>query len=283
MPHQADECGARIDGELSGLSLLVLRLPEANLDEFVALEGGVDGAQDGRGDAAIPHLYQGAQRVGASAQEAPLQSRELRGGGHAGSIAPTDDRRHSAQSGWGRVGVSRREVVVAFLERVTGFAVTPAGAALDRFCVRWLGHSLVSWLFARGSGQAYNVPLLLTATANEPIAPRFVEGGSSTLLYGGIPLDLPDGMAFHLSDHLMVHREQDYQAIVTQGPVFDRSTEQLATSDEGVILLRKLVMEGIETAADGRDPQGIRWTSAGDDVIDLEGIVMDDLDRTDAA
>ena len=174
MPHQADECGARIDGELSGLSLLVLRLPEANLDEFVALEGGVDGAQAGRGDAAIPHLYQGAQRVGASAQEAPLQSRELRGGGHAGSIAPTDDRRHSAQSGWGRVGVSRREVVVAFLERVTGFAVTPAGAALDRFCVRWLGHSLVSWLFARGSGQAYNVPLLLTATGRSSGLPRSV-------------------------------------------------------------------------------------------------------------
>ena len=50
-----------------------------------------------------------------------------------------------------------------------------------------------------------------------------------------------------------------------------------------MILLRKLAMEGIEAAADGRDPQGIRWTSDGDDVFDLEGIVMNDLDRTDAA
>ena len=63
---------------------------------------------------------------------------------------------------------------MAFLERVTGFAVTPAGAALDRFCVRWLGHSPVSWLFARGSGQVYNVPLLLTATGRSSGLPRSV-------------------------------------------------------------------------------------------------------------
>ena len=99
---------------------------------------------------------------------------------------------------------------------------------------------------------------------------------------GKLP-DLPDGMAFHLSDQLPVHREQDYQAIVSQGPVFDRSTERLATSDEGVILLRKLMMDGIEAVADGRDPQGVRRTGDGNDIIDLEGIVMDDLDRTDAA
>ena len=112
---------------------------------------------------------------------------------------------------------------------------------------------------------------------------RLVFGVCFTPEIDGKMPDLHDGMAFHLYDELMVHREQDYQAIVTQGKVFDRSTEQLSTSDEGVILLRKLVMEGIEAAADGRDLQGIRWTNDGDDVIDLEGIVMDDLDRTDAA
>ena len=63
---------------------------------------------------------------------------------------------------------------MTFLERVTGFAVTPGGAALDRFCVRWLAHSPVSWLFARGSGQAYNVPLLLTATGRKSGQPRGV-------------------------------------------------------------------------------------------------------------
>ena len=54
--------------------------------------------------------------------------------------------------------------------------------------VNWTEANVVGWNRWFGT-------LLLTATANEPMAPRFVEGGSSTLLYGGIPLDLPDGMA----------------------------------------------------------------------------------------
>lgn len=41
-------------------------------------------------------------------------------------------------------------------------AVTPLGAALDRFSVRWVGHSPVSWIFARSEGVDYNPPLLLT-------------------------------------------------------------------------------------------------------------------------
>jgi hypothetical protein len=40
-------------------------------------------------------------------------------------------------------------------------ALTPRGAAIDRFCVRHLGHSPVSWIFARSEGVAYNRPLLL--------------------------------------------------------------------------------------------------------------------------
>lgn len=40
-------------------------------------------------------------------------------------------------------------------------ALTRAGAAIDRSCVRWLGHSPVSWLFARSDGSAYQRPLLL--------------------------------------------------------------------------------------------------------------------------
>lgn len=86
---------------------------------------------------------------------------------------------------------------MTFLQRVTGFAVTPGGAALDRFCVRWLGHSPVSWLFARGSGQAYNVPLLLTATGRKSGLPRSVvlpyfparEGVAVVGSRGGLPTD----------------------------------------------------------------------------------------------
>lgn len=45
---------------------------------------------------------------------------------------------------------------------IVRFAVTPAGAAFDRYVVRFTGHSLVSWAFARANGVEYNAPLLLT-------------------------------------------------------------------------------------------------------------------------
>jgi len=47
-------------------------------------------------------------------------------------------------------------------ESVVRLVVSPAGAALDRFVVRWTGHSLVSWVFARAAGIEYNAPALVT-------------------------------------------------------------------------------------------------------------------------
>jgi deazaflavin-dependent oxidoreductase (nitroreductase family) len=53
-------------------------------------------------------------------------------------------------------------------------AVTPLGAAFDRHCVRWLGQSPVSWLFAQSEGVAYNAPLLLTTRGRKSGSPRTV-------------------------------------------------------------------------------------------------------------
>lgn len=47
-------------------------------------------------------------------------------------------------------------------ERIVHLVVSPTGAALDRFVVRWTGHSPVSWVFARGAGVEYNAPALVT-------------------------------------------------------------------------------------------------------------------------
>lgn len=94
--------------------------------------------------------------------------------------------------------------------------------------------------------------------------------------------ELPSGMSYDISDALHVHREQDYEAIVSQGRIFDRSTERLATSDEGVILLRKMVMNGIHAVSAGRDPVGVRRGRGSDDIIDLEQFVVDDLNRVPA-
>lgn len=93
---------------------------------------------------------------------------------------------------------------------------------------------------------------------------------------------LPVGMSFDISDALHVHREQDYDAIVSQGPIFDRSTERLATSDEGVILLRKMVMDGIRAVRQGCDPVGVLRGHGSDHIIDLEQFVVDDLNRVPA-
>jgi 5,5'-dehydrodivanillate O-demethylase len=50
---------------------------------------------------------------------------------------------------------------------------------------------------------------------------------------------------------------QDHMAWETQGPIADRSTEHLAYSDRGVVLLRKLLKENIEKVQRGEDPHGL--------------------------
>jgi 5,5'-dehydrodivanillate O-demethylase len=99
---------------------------------------------------------------------------------------------------------------------------------------------------------------------------------------GRLP-DLPDGMDFHLTDQLKVHREQDFQAIVSQGPIFDRAGERLATSDEGVILLRRMVMDGIAAVERGEDPPGVRRGTDRAEVIDLQNDVTDGLNQLQSA
>ena len=49
-----------------------------------------------------------------------------------------------------------------FSQLAVGLAVTPFGAALDRWTVRWTGESPVSWVFAKSEGVDYNPPILLT-------------------------------------------------------------------------------------------------------------------------
>ncbi len=50
---------------------------------------------------------------------------------------------------------------------------------------------------------------------------------------------------------------QDYMAWETQGALADRSTERLATTDRGVILLRQMIKENIERVQRGEDPIGV--------------------------
>jgi deazaflavin-dependent oxidoreductase (nitroreductase family) len=49
-----------------------------------------------------------------------------------------------------------------FSQLAVRLAVTPFGASLDRYCVRFFGESPVSWVFAKSEGVDYNPPILLT-------------------------------------------------------------------------------------------------------------------------
>ena len=49
-----------------------------------------------------------------------------------------------------------------FSQIAVGLAVTPFGASIDRWCVRFFGESPVSWVFAKSEGVDYNPPILLT-------------------------------------------------------------------------------------------------------------------------
>ena len=52
-------------------------------------------------------------------------------------------------------------------------------------------------------------------------------------------------------------REQDRAAQESQGLIFDRSREFLATSDENILVYRRLVEDSIRAVEEGRDPIGV--------------------------
>jgi hypothetical protein len=62
---------------------------------------------------------------------------------------------------------------------------------------------------------------------------------------------------------------EDYVCQSTQGKIGYRD-EQLATSDRGVILLRKLLLEAIETVQRGGVPQGIVSKEKANETITLD-------------
>jgi deazaflavin-dependent oxidoreductase (nitroreductase family) len=88
-----------------------------------------------------------------------------------------------------------------FSELAVRLAVTPLGAALDRWSVRFTGESPVSWVFAWSEGVDYNPPILLTTRGRRTgrdrtvVLPHFdayhVEPGAIAIVgsRGGMPTD----------------------------------------------------------------------------------------------
>lgn len=51
----------------------------------------------------------------------------------------------------------------------------------------------------------------------------------------------------------------DYEAMVSQGPIARHSEEHLATSDRGLVMLRRLLGRQLDALREGRDPAGVSF------------------------
>ena len=65
---------------------------------------------------------------------------------------------------------------------------------------------------------------------------------------------------------------QDSMAWETQGPIHDRSDENLGTSDLGIVALRKMVKEQIDIVRKGGDPLGVIRDPKKNDIIHIDVI-----------
>ena len=72
----------------------------------------------------------------------------------------------------------------------------------------------------------------------------------------------------------------DWEAQVGQGPITLHSDEHLATSDQGVVMLRRLLQRQLDAVAAGGDPVGVSFDPAAPPVVFEAGNYI--LDRSDA-
>jgi 5,5'-dehydrodivanillate O-demethylase len=66
------------------------------------------------------------------------------------------------------------------------------------------------------------------------------------------------------------NREQDRVAQETQGAIADRTQEHLASSDAGILMLRKMIRDAIDTVAQGKDPIGVLRTAGANQPITFD-------------
>lgn len=59
----------------------------------------------------------------------------------------------------------------------------------------------------------------------------------------------------------------DVEAMVSQGVIARHSEEHLATSDRGIVMLRRLLMKQLDAVREGRDPAGVSFDPAAPPVV----------------
>jgi hypothetical protein len=91
---------------------------------------------------------------------------------------------------------------------------------------------------------------------------------------GKLPAEI-SGQPLHLADFVQTIFQQDYEAIISQGPIYDRTLERLGTTDRGVLLLRRLIREQIAAVQRGEDPSGVMRGAQWERVLDSSEKVTD--------
>src|SRR5581483_6876436 len=67
----------------------------------------------------------------------------------------------------------------------------------------------------------------------------------------------PDALHPHTRFRMDLVQAQDHMAWETQGPIADRTSERLSSSDRGIILLREVMFREMKKVQQGRDPIGV--------------------------
>ena len=92
----------------------------------------------------------------------------------------------------------------------------------------------------------------------------------------------PDALHPYTRFRMDAVQAQDHMAWETQGPVLDRTSERLTSSDRGVILFRQVLMREMDRVQQGLDPIGVIRDPARNPMIDthlLESIAQSRQER----
>jgi deazaflavin-dependent oxidoreductase (nitroreductase family) len=108
---------------------------------------------------------------------------------------------------------------MALVDQAVKFALSPAGAAIDRFCVRWIGHSPVNWVFSRGSGGSVVLPYFPAGEAIAVVGSR-----------GGMPAD----------PHWVLNLRADGDCGIRLRRRAQRVRARIATGDERATLWKSI-------------------------------------------
>jgi 5,5'-dehydrodivanillate O-demethylase len=102
------------------------------------------------------------------------------------------------------------------------------------------------------------VPLDDTSTATFFVQAEVAENGRGTLTTRGYKKE-PRMSYKPIEDGWwgIPSRDQDRVTMESQGEIADRSREYLGTSDEGIVMLRRMILDAIKAVQEGRDPIGI--------------------------